>query len=960
MKTLDFQSLKKTIPLQDVCQDVLKMKYFKNNDASREDVLDRTVKGLVANETNKEKYTKEFREALDYCILGGRINASSGVEGIQTTYINCFVQPVADSVYENIGDTPSIMEAVKQAAHTMRLGGGVGYDFSKLRPKGSWIKKTKSTASGPISYMEIFNVTCNTVISSGLRRGAQIGILRCEHPDIEEFIICKKSDDPNIPYHKRPFSNFNLSVGITDALMKAVEADEDFELSHIAEPGPELKEKGAYQKPNGIWVYKKVKAKEFYDRIIKATYDRAEPGVVFLDRINEDNNLRYIEVIEATNPCGEQPLPPYGCCDLGHLNLTKFINKTVWDVTGYEFNWNKIKEVIPSLVRMLDNVLDLTPWPLEEQKKEAQSKRRVGIGITGLGDTLIMLGLKYDSDEGRMFAKNIMETIRNESYLASIELAKEKGAFPLFKAEGYLEGESKHLSRKGTFASRLPNNIKEEIRKYGIRNSHLITLAPTGTGSLTFGNNCSSGCEPVFDFIQKRYIRQEDNTRKEVDLLDYAYLVYKEQGGDINNLPNYFESVSTLSVDGHLKMLECLAPYVDSAISKTVNVPSDYSFEDFKNIYIQAWKSGLKGITTYRPNNGLESVIVSASTSNKDLVKLESINFDSRFKLNKIPESSLSNLKWLDRPNMIDGNPGYSYMVNCPYGDFIIQIGHYVNNETQPFEVWVNGANLPRGLGAVAKSLSADMRTQDRAWLEFKLKSLAKCDGNTFHIEMPPTGEQIMVSSPVAAFAKILQYHCSKINWIDNKEDSNLLNSVMFNKEPKTGTNGTLSWTVDIKNPATNDDFVLFVKELELPDGIHRPYSIWLAGEYPKALDGLCRILSIDMRVIDPSWIKMKLNKLLNYSEAQGDFLAKVPGSEKQQSFSSTIAYIAKLLLYRYEQLGVFNKDKEIIDVENTKSNILNSNYMTGSKCPECNVNAVIVYNGCSRCSNCGFEGGCG
>jgi ribonucleoside-diphosphate reductase alpha chain len=617
-----------------------------------------------------------------------------------------------------------------------------------------------------------------------------------------------------------------------------------------------------------------------------------------------------------------------------------------------EFDWDRLAKVVPVLVRMLDNVLDLTPWPLPEQEREAQAKRRIGVGFTGLGDTLIMLGLKYSSAEGREFARELARTIRNLAYEASVELAKERGAFPLFDAEKYLE--------KVTFASLLPGVLKERIRKHGIRNSHLLSLAPTGTGSLTFGNNCSSGCEPVFDFVQQRFILQEDGTRKVVELVDYAYLVYRELGGDTAKLPDYFESVATLTVADHLGMLKVLAPYVDAAISKTVNVPADYSFEDFKAIYIEAWKGGLKGVTTYRPNNEIGAVLVSSSDVKKQ-EDLDESDPDRRLKLTSVPETVLKSMRWLDRPHMPDGNPSHTYMVESPEGDFAVQIGHFVNGEVHPFEVWVNGAECPRGLGAIAKTLSADMRSYDRSWLNAKLEALQKCKGEPFEMPMPPDGATNIVPGAVSAMAWLVAYHCTKVGWLLEEGDDTLTSAAMFRKEPKTGTGGTLSWTVDVKNPATGDDFVLFVKELEMPDGTRRPYSVWFAGEYPKAFDGLCKLLSIDMRVIDPAWIGMKLRKLLNYKEPQGDFLAKVPGSEKQQNFPSTIAYIARLLLHRYAQLGILDEDGRVGGgAEPAFAGEAPKYRAAGRECPECGVKALIKYNGCDKCTNCGYTGSCG
>ena len=633
------------------------------------------------------------------------------------------------------------------------------------------------------------------------------------------------------------------------------------------------------------------------------------------------------------------------------MNLTKLVREPFTPKAWFDFD--KLEEVVPVLVRMLDNVLDLTPWPLPEQKREAQAKRRIGIGITGLGDALIMLGLKYSSAEGREFARQVMERIRDVAYLASVELAKERGAFSLFDAEKYLE--------EGTFASRLPADIMQEIWKHGIRNSHLLSLAPTGTGSLTFGNNCSSGCEPVFDFVQKRFILQPDGTRQEVELVDYAYLVYREMGGDTGNLPEYFESVATLKADDHIRMLEVLAPYVDAAISKTVNVPVDYPFEDFEDLYRRAWESGLKGLTTYRPNDEIGAVLISSSDARKQTEDLDESDPDRRLKLAVVPETVLKSMRWLDRPHMADGNPAHTYMVESPEGDFAVQIGHFVNGDVHPFEVWVNGSECPRGLGAIAKTLSADMRSYDRGWLKLKLEALQKCRGEPFEMPMPPDGKTKTMPGAVAALTWLVAYHCAKIGWFDKEGDNTLTSAMMFRKEPKTGTGGTLSWTVDVKNPATGDDFVLFVKELEMPDGTRRPYSVWLAGEYPKTLDGLCKLLSIDMRIVDPAWIGMKLRKLLSYKEPQGDFLAKVPGSEKQQNFPSTVSYIARLLLHRYAQLGILDEEGRVSgSVEPAFAGEAPKYGVAGRECPECGVKAVIKYNGCDKCTNCGYTGSCG
>lgn len=919
--------------LQPVSQSLLEMKYLQKGEKTKEELLDRVASALAQVESKKlrDSFTKKFRRALDYCILGGRINASAGVEGSLATWINCFVEPVGDSVFSDDEDgIPGIMQAVKEAAQTMRLGGGVGYNFSRIRPKGSLIKGTQTEASGPISFMEIFNAMCGTVISSGLRRGAQMGILYCHHPDIEEFIVCKKVTDFNTPYHKRPFSNFNLSVAITDDFMHAVINDLDFELVHKAQPSEEQIKNGAYLREDGLWVYKKIRAKELYDKIMKATYERAEPGVIFIDTINKKNNLRYIELIEATNPCGEQCLPAYGCCDLGHLNLTKFVTP-YWDLGGAYFDYNLLAEMTTYLVRMLDNVLDATHWPLEKQAIEAKNKRRIGVGFTGLADALALLGLKYNSEEALKVSEKIIKTIRDHAYLASIELAREKGSFPLLDVDKYLE--------EGTFASSLPDYIKELIKKYGIRNSHLLSLAPTGTGSVTLGNNCSSGCEPIFDYEQIRYVRMPDDTRKEMKLYDYAYLKYKEAFPD-KEIPEHFQTIFDLSAKDHLAMMKTLAPYIDSSLSKTVNLPSDYPFEDFKDLYLEAWKCGLKGLTTYRPNDEVGAVLVSSKDN-----KVKATNDrESRIKLDKVIDHT--KLPFIHMSDYVDPlfTDSSSVFIKCPYGDFKIHVNYHVERENYPIEVWVNGESIPRGLDVVARLISEDMKIKDTRWIEFKLNSLEKANGLEFYTQFYWEKEPTLVKSPVSALAKVLKYFYAKIDTI-YKDSHSYVDYILFDKEPKTNTYGTLSWTVDIKNPSTQDDFVLFVKELELEDGSIRPYSVWFAGEYPKTFDAISRLLSLDMRVTDTTWIKEKLLKLTKYKEAQGDFFAPIPGEKKQKSYPSTLAYVAHLLLYRYEELSLI--DKVEYDEHSHK------------KCPECG-SKLMKYNGCDKCTQCGYIGSCG
>lgn len=479
----------------------------------------------------------------------GRVQAAIGAPKRVTPW-NCFV---SGTISDDFND---IMEKAKEAGHTMRLGGGIGYDFSPLRPRGALIKSLGSQSSGPISFMDIFNSVCGTISSAGHRRGAQMGVLRVDHPDIEEFVHAKRNENK--------LTAFNISVGITDSFMDAVKADKDFNLKFHNK------------------VYKTVRARALWDSIMRSTWDWAEPGVLFIDRINKENNLWYCETIAATNPCGEQPLPPYGACLLGSFNLVKYIIGDGFDTTLFV---NDIK----SVVRAMDNIMDLGVYPLPQQESEGKSKRRMGLGVTGVANALEKLGLPYGSEPFIKVLEDILCELRDTAYRTSVELAKEKGPFPMFDAEKYLQG---------TFIKTLPESIREGIKKYGIRNSHLLSIAPTGTISLS-ADNISSGIEPVYTYSYTRTIITAEGVRYE-DVQDYGYRVWGVKGRTANDL----------SPEEHVNVLIAAQKYVDSACSKTCNVGADVDWERFKSIYISAYDGNAKGCTTFRSAGKRAGILV--------------------------------------------------------------------------------------------------------------------------------------------------------------------------------------------------------------------------------------------------------------------------------------------------------------------------------------------------------------
>ena len=531
-------------------------------------IVDRTIEDTwrrvaraaarVEKPQEREKWAEAFHGILqDFRFLpGGRIIAGAGTKR-DVTLFNCFVMG-------DIEDTiAGIFDVLKESALTMEAGGGIGVDFSPIRPHGAIIEKLDATAAGPVAFMDMWDAMCATIMAAGARRGAMMGVLACDHPDIHDFITAK---------HKPGrLTNFNMSVLVTDAFMQAVEADADWPLKH------------------GGKIYRTVKARALWDAIMRATYDHAEPGVIFVDTINRDNNLWWLEHIHATNPCGEQPLPPYGSCLLGSLNLVRFIDAPFSD--DARLNEEELCKVVRVAVRLLDNAISISRYPLARQRAEAFAKRRMGLGITGLADALAMVGLRYGSEEAAATAEKWMARIERTAYEQSVELAREKGAFPLFDPARYA-----HCGH----AARLPQELKSRIRRHGIRNALLTSIAPTGTISLLAGN-VSSGIEPIFALEYMRRLRLPDGSMKEELLEDYAVRLWRHLHGDAP-LPDTLVTIEDLTWRDHLRMQAALQKHVDSAISKTINLPQDVRFEEFRDIYHAAWKAGLKGCTTYRPN----------------------------------------------------------------------------------------------------------------------------------------------------------------------------------------------------------------------------------------------------------------------------------------------------------------------------------------------------------------------
>ena len=718
-----------------ISQHIWDMKYRLKNpngeavDKTINDTWARVADAIAATETDPEKWAPEFLAALqDFKFLpAGRIMAGAGA-GRKVTLFNCFVMGAVEDSMEGI------FGALKEAALTMQQGGGIGYDFSTLRPKGARVKKIGADASGPLSFMDVWDAMCRTIMSAGSRRGAMMGVMRCDHPDIEAFIEAKQE-----PGRLRMF---NLSVLVTDPFMDAVKAGENWDLVFD----------GA--------VYKSIPARDLWDKIMNATYAYAEPGVIFIDRINRLNNLNYCETISATNPCGEQPLPPYGACLLGSVNLARLVENPFSE--NAEINTDALIKLVTTAIRMMDNVIDVSKFPLPEQENEARAKRRIGLGITGLGDALIMVGARYGSAQAVQITETWMKTIERAAYLASTQLAAEKGAFPLYDADKYLQGE---------MIKRLDKDVQDEIKKHGIRNALITSIAPTGTISI-FADNVSSGLEPVFSFKYTRHVLQNDGTRKEEDVTDYAYKLYKKIHGENARLTDAFVDTQSLSPRDHLVMQAAVQKYVDSSISKTINVPEEIAFDDFKNIYMEAFDLGLKGCTTYRPNDVTGAVLEVRDKKTKTQPEQQTLPFDQPIATppgeNENAPPNVHHLtKKLERPGGLDG---HTYKLRWPESDhaLYITINDIVDDSgrVRPFEIFINSKDVEHfaWVAALTRMISAVFRRGgDISFVVEELKAVFDPRGGHW------VGGRY-VPSLLAAIGSVIEQHLSAIGFLKGGE----------------------------------------------------------------------------------------------------------------------------------------------------------------------------------------------
>ena len=687
-------------------------------DNSVEDSWARIAAALAAaepgNSAARARWRKKFAWALDgfRFLPAGRIWAGAGTSRAVTLF-NCFVMGRLPD------DLNGLFDHLREAAVTMQQGGGIGYDFSTLRPRGARVSGVGADASGPVSFMDVWDAMCATIMSAGTRRGAMMATLRCDHPDIEEFIHAKET--------RGRLTNFNISVTVTDAFMAAVEADGQWNLVFEGR------------------TYRHVRARDLWDQIMRATYNQAEPGVIFIDRINARNNLSYCETITATNPCGEQPLPPYGACLLGSVNLAVLIRKPF--TAEAHLDEAELKKLVPVAVRMMDNVVDVSGFPLPEQAQEARSKRRIGLGVTGLADAFIQCRVRYGSAESIALMERWFGLIRDAAYMASAKLAEEKGAFPLYDADAYLAGETIAV---------LPARIRKAIAKYGIRNALVTSIAPTGTISLVAGN-VSSGIEPVYAFSHRRRLLLPSGEAEEHEVVNRAYAAFRTMFGEETALPDYFVDAQSLTPDAHLKVQAAAQAYIDSSISKTINLPEDTSFEAFKDLYLQAYQMGCKGCTTYRPNPVTGAVLSTGqdgaeTTGHQTLPAAVPVEGGDVVHLTRP----------LDRPEALEGR---TYKLKWPESDHAIYItlnDLLEGDRRRPFEVFINSKNMEHYAWTVAltRMISAVFRRGgDVAFVVEELKAVFDPRGGYWM-------EGKYVPSLLAAIGGVIEQHMIEIGFL--------------------------------------------------------------------------------------------------------------------------------------------------------------------------------------------------
>lgn len=690
--------------LDRLSQEVWERKYRWKDEKSLDDNIRRVAREsakVEETDAKRREWEEKFYDLMKDAkfLPGGRILAGIGTSMYQTLF-NCFTLPVIEDSIEGI------FESVKLNAIIHSLGGGTGANFSTIRPEGAEVKTKGGTASGPVSFMTVFDAETKTITTGNARKGANMGILNVDHPDIEKFITAKHT--PGV------LTQFNISVGVTDEFISAVIDDKDWELKFDGK------------------VYKVVKARDLWDLIVKSAYDYAEPGVINLSTINRLNNLYYIENIQATNPCGEQPLPPAGCCLLGSFNLTQFVLEPFTENARFDFE--SLKKYVPIAVRLLDNIIEISKYPLPIYEEEEKNKRRMGIGIMGLGSALAMLGLKYSSPEGRRQAELIMKTIRDSAYMASSILAKEKGTFKYFDREKYLKGE---------FIKRLPEDIRELIRENGIHNSHLISIAPTGTLSVV-ANNVSSGIEPIFSLSYKRRVKVTSDSIygdqfEEYEVMDYAYRLYREFKGD-GPIPSYFETAYDIRPEDHLEMLKAVSYYVDSSVSKTINVPRDYPIDSFFNLFLDAMRSEVKGLTVYREGSR-EGILIRETTEEKPIKRGK-------------PE----------RPYKLRGT---TYKVKTPKASYYITLNEIEESgKRRPFEIFINtkdSSSIP-WITALARLMSAVfVREEDPSFLIDQLRTIVDPNGGYWR-----DGKRI--PSVLSDIANVLEEYLIELGKIEKKE----------------------------------------------------------------------------------------------------------------------------------------------------------------------------------------------